>query len=159
MPVILHETVIASPVLPVWLFFMDPVKNLPAINPPGDAVVIESADLPVRAGSTIAIVARDPLGRRIRWKSRITVFTPPRPVVFGLEARFVDEQIDGPFASWKHEHEFEAIDDKTTRMVDRITYKPPLGLLGFVVDWLYLRWKLRAMLKHRGRVVKKKLER
>ena len=159
MPVILHETVIQAAVLPVWMFFMDPVKNLPAISPPGDAVVIESADLPMREGAAIAIAARDPLGRRIRWQSRITVFTTPHPVVFGLEARFVDEQVAGPFAMWKHEHEFEAIDDATTRMVDRITYKPPLGALGFVIDWLYLRWKLRATLKHRGNALKQKLER
>lgn len=158
MPVVIHETIIAAPVVKVWLFFTDPVKNLPAISPPGDAVVIESADLPIKEGSRVVIAARDVLGRRLTWESRITVMTPPRPVVFGLEARFVDEQVRGPFASWKHEHEFEAVDDKTTRMVDRVSYKPPMGFLGFALDWLYLRWKVRAMLNFRGRALCNQLE-
>lgn len=159
MPVIEQHTIVAAPIARVWQFFTDPVKNLPLISPPTDAVVIESADLPLREGSHLIIAARDPFGRRILWRSLIEQFTPPRAVVFGVEARFVDVQVSGPFAAWRHAHEFEAVDDKTTRIVDRITYKPPLGLLGLPLDWLYLRWRLRSMLKYRARAVRKAIER
>ncbi len=158
MPVIVHETILAAPVERVWLFFTDPVRNLPAISPPGDAVVIESADLPLKEGSVIEVATKDPFGRQVRWSSRITVFTPPRPVVFGVEARLVDEQVSGPFARWRHEHEFEAIDAKTTRLLDRVVYKPRHGVAGFILDWLIIRWKIRGTLKYRDRALRKMLE-
>jgi ligand-binding SRPBCC domain-containing protein len=121
--------------------------------------VIESADLPIREGSVIKIAVRDPLGRRLRWESRIAVFSPPHPVVFGMEARFVDVQMAGPFAMWTHEHEFEAVDDKRTRVLDRVTYKPPMGFMGFIADWLYVRWKIRRMLAFREKALRAALER
>ena len=42
----------------------------------------------------------------------------------------MDIQVKGPFVTWRHEHEFEAMDDQTTRIIDRITYKPPYGFFG-----------------------------
>lgn len=155
MPIIHHETIVPASIGRVWLFFTDPVKNLPAISPPSSAVVIESADLPIKEGSRVIIAAKDPIGRRIRWESRIEIFNPPHPVISGMEARFVDVQMSGPFAAWKHEHEFEALDSKTTRMVDRVTYRPPFGVLGFVADWAMIRWQLRSMLRYRGNALRK----
>lgn len=155
MPIIHHETIVPASIGRVWLFFTDPVKNLPAISPPSSAVVIESADLPIKEGARIVIAAKDPLGRRIRCDSRIEVFSPPHPVISGMEARFVDVQLSGPFAAWKHEHEFEAVDSKTTRMVDRVTYRPPFGMLGFIADWLLIRWQLRSMLRYRSNALRK----
>ena len=64
-------------------------------------------------------------------------------VVFGEEARFVDEQESGPFKSWRHEHDFERIDEKNTRMLDRVTYRVPFGPIGAIVDWIYLRRKIK----------------
>lgn len=58
---------------------------------------------------------------------------------------FVDVQEAGPFASWRHEHRFEAVrqgeeqgEEEATaspggRMVDRIEYRLPLGPLGDLV--------------------------
>ena len=155
MPIIHHETIVAASIGRVWLFFSDPVKNLPAVSPPSAAVVIESADLPVKEGARIVVAARDPLGRSIRCESRIETFSPPHPVISGMEARLVDVQVSGPFAAWKHEHEFEALDSKTTRVVDRITYRPPFGAVGFLADWLLIRWHLRSMLRYRSNALRK----
>lgn len=154
-PTIHHETLVPASIARVWMFFTDPVKNLPVISPPSSAVVIESADLPIQEGSKLTIAAKDPIGRRIRWESRIESFTPPHAVISGMEARFVDVQVTGPFVAWKHEHEFEAVDSKTTRVVDRITYRPPFGALRFVADWLLIRWQLRSMLKYRSKALRK----
>lgn len=46
---------------------------------------------------------------------------------------FEDEQIDGPFASWMHRHDFEDIDSDTCRLKDSINYALPGSGLG---DWI-----------------------
>src|SRR5688500_7103793 len=119
MPTLEFETIIAAPLQRVWEIFSD-VNSLIAISPPADRVEIESADVPIGAGSRIVIIAAGPLGRRMRWVAKIVEHRPPHAVVFGEEARFVDEQESGPFKSWRHEHEFERVDEKTTRVIDRV---------------------------------------
>jgi ligand-binding SRPBCC domain-containing protein len=157
MPVLEFESTIAAPLEKVWAFHQDVQRSLPALSPPGDDVQIESADLPVTMGSRIVILAKGPLGR-IRWVARIIDSQPPHAVVFGEEARFVDEQESGPFKLWRHEHEFERIDGKTTRLLDRITYRVPLGPIGWIGDWLIVRRRLRAMFKHRHAATRRLLE-
>ncbi|HYO10715.1 MAG TPA: SRPBCC family protein [Tepidisphaeraceae bacterium] len=149
MPTLDFAVTVAAPLARVWAFHEDVVAALPALSPAGDDVRVESADVPVRAGSRICINARGPLGRRIRWVARIVEHVPPHAVVFGEEARFVDVQERGPFASWRHEHEFEAVDAKTTRCVDRVTYRVPLGPIGWIADLLLVRPKLVAMFRYR----------
>jgi ligand-binding SRPBCC domain-containing protein len=56
------------------------------------------------------------------------------------------------------EHEFERIDEKTTRMLDRVTYRVPYWPIGWIADALIIRRKLRAMFRHRSEAVKKLLE-
>jgi uncharacterized protein (TIGR01777 family) len=43
---------------------------------------------------------------------------------------FVDEQVVGPFARWRHHHGFEPLGTGRCRYVDRIEYRLPLGVLG-----------------------------
>jgi uncharacterized protein (TIGR01777 family) len=40
--------------------------------------------------------------------------------------QFCDEQVAGPFSSWKHVHHFSAENGVSTRLTDRITYELPL---------------------------------
>jgi ligand-binding SRPBCC domain-containing protein len=98
-----------------------------------------------------------PLGR-VRWVARITQHQPPHAVVFGEEARFVDEQESGPFKFWRHEHEFERIDAKTTRIVDRLTYRVGYGPIGLVADVALVRPKLKRLFRYRHDQVRKLLE-
>ena len=148
MPTLEFETTVTAPLAAVWAFHEDVTTSLPALSPPGDQVRIESADLPVRVGSKIVILAKGPVGK-LRWVAKIVEHKPPRAVVFGEEARFVDEQESGPFKSWRHEHDFEAIDAKTTRVFDRVTYRVGWGPIGWVADAILVRRKLAAMFRHR----------
>ena len=109
----------------------------------------ESADLPIRAGSRVVSTSKGLFGRRMRCVARIVEHRPPHGVIFGQEARLVDEQAEGPFAYWQHEHEFEAVDAKTTRVVDRVKYGLRWGPIGWVLDWLVGRRKIRAILEYR----------
>lgn len=156
MPTIEFETTVAAPLAKVWALHQD-VSNLVALSSPRDEVRIERADLPPTVGGRLVIHAKGPLGA-IRWVARFVEIVPPHAVVFGEEARFVDEQESGPFKRWRHAHEFEAIDAKTTRIVDRITYTVGYGPLGALADFLLVRPRLRAMFRHRHATTKRMLE-
>jgi ligand-binding SRPBCC domain-containing protein len=159
-PVLEFETTIAAPLERVWAFYSDPVKALPALTPPDIEVSMESADRPVQVGSRIILNIRQPLlqRRRVRWVAKIVEHRPPHPVAFGEEARFVDEQESGPFKMWRHEHDFERIDEKTTRMLDRVTYRVPFGPIGWIADFVFVRRQLAEMFRYRHEQTRKILE-
>jgi ligand-binding SRPBCC domain-containing protein len=150
MPTIEFACLVPAPLDRAWAFHQDVHAALPALSPPEAQVRIESAEpLPPRVGTVVTITARGPLGKRLRWVARYVEFVPPHPVAFGEEARFVDEQESGPFKSWRHAHEFEHVDEKTTRMLDRITYVVPFGPIGWIADALFVRRQIKAMFRHR----------
>jgi ligand-binding SRPBCC domain-containing protein len=157
-PTLEFETIVAAPLAKVWAFYDDPVAGLPALSPPEADVRLESADVPVQVGSRIVIDAKGPMGRRIRWIAKIVEHRPPHAVVFGEEARFVDEQESGPFKSWRHEHDFERVDEKTTRVIDRVTYAVSFGPIGWIADLVFVRPKLNAMFRYRHEQTKRLLD-
>jgi ligand-binding SRPBCC domain-containing protein len=81
--------------------------------------------------------------------SRITSYDPP--------TSFVDEQVTGPFASLRHEHEFHN-DGGGTRMLDRLTFSTPLGPLGLAAEFLFLEGYLRRLILTRAKFLKKLAE-
>ena len=60
-------------------------------------------------------------GVPIRWRTGIIEWTPER--------RFVDEQEMGPFAFWRHTHEFQSR-YTATKIRDVVEYAEPFGVLG-----------------------------
>jgi uncharacterized protein (TIGR01777 family) len=70
-------------------------------------------------------------GVPVRWQSRIENWDPPR--------RFVDTQVEGPYASWHHTHEFIPVANGTL-MRDIVRYRLPLGWIGSVIAG----WKVDA---------------
>ncbi len=55
----------------------------------------------------------------IKWVARHTAYEKPY--------LFVDEQVKGPFRSWRHEHRIEAAIDGAI-LIDHIFYEPPFGM-------------------------------
>jgi ligand-binding SRPBCC domain-containing protein len=94
----------------------------------------------IGAGETVTWQARH-LGLRWTLTSRVTEFEP--------SARFVDEQVSGPFASFRHEHRFEAVPEGTL-MVDDWRHTAPLGPLGRVADALVLGRLMTNLLRMRN---------
>jgi ligand-binding SRPBCC domain-containing protein len=157
MPTLEFETPIAAPMAEVWGFFENVTHAIPAIYSPADRIQVEHADLPPAVGGKVIILARGPFGT-FRMVAKFVENRPPHAVAFGEEARFVDEQESGPFKSWRHEHDFERIDEKNTRMLDRVTYRVPFGAIGIIADWIYVRRRIKAMFKYRSEAVKRALE-
>lgn len=77
---------------------------------------------------------------------------------YELNRQFIDEQIEGPFRSWVHRHEFEDVGGRT-RLTDRVEYLLPGGplverLLSYLVGPM-----LGRMFRHRHRITKQNCER
>ena len=96
---------------------------LARLIPPASGVrIVRAAEL--RDGSEVELsVPVGPLRRR--WIARHSAVHDPDG--------FVDEQIDGPFAAWRHEHRFQR-SEGGARLVDDLTYTPPGGKLANLVD-------------------------
>ena len=98
----------------VFEFFSD-AFNLEKITPPLLKFHVVTAP-PIRMQEGTEIEYRLKIrGIPMRWRSRITVWDPPR--------RFVDEQLHGPYRLWVHEHRFTE-DAGGTSCEDSVEYAP-----------------------------------
>lgn len=78
---------------------------------------------------------------RQKLTSRITEYQ--RPFLF------VDEMSKGAFKSLRHEHLFEEHDGKTL-MKDKLVFKAPLGIFGWIIERIILKWYMERFLEHRN---------
>jgi uncharacterized protein (TIGR01777 family) len=100
----------------VFDFFSSP-HNLEAITPPELHFLITSAPDAIERGSLIAY-RLSLRGVPIRWKTLIARW-------FSSEG-FVDVQLHGPYALWRHEHGFRDVPGGT-ELTDRVSYVVPLA--------------------------------
>jgi ligand-binding SRPBCC domain-containing protein len=77
-------------------------------------------------------------------RSRIEAFDRPR--------HFRDVMVEERFASFAHDHDFEAIPDGTL-MRDVLVFRSPFGLIGRFVDWLVLTRYLTKLLRERNAAI------
>ncbi|MFN8277048.1 MAG: SRPBCC family protein [Chitinophagales bacterium] len=68
---------------------------------------------------------------------------------------FIDEQRFGPYDLWHHRHEFKAVEGGV-EMLDEVHYKIPLGPLGQLANWLFVRRQLEGIFEYRKRVLEEK---
>ena len=133
------------PVELVFAFFANP-SNLPHLMPPELEVRVEDARLeappprpvaadPARRFRSIAagvgsevLVSFCPIGwlpQRVSWTAKI--------VEFEWNSHFIDEQVRGPFASFRHRHGSVAETREGvegTLVTDAIEYALPVGIVG-----------------------------
>jgi ligand-binding SRPBCC domain-containing protein len=62
---------------------------------------------------------------------------------------FVDEQREGPFKFFRHEHRFTAVGNGT-RMMDRVEYAAPFGPIGRIAERVVLDRYLRHLIDVRN---------
>jgi ligand-binding SRPBCC domain-containing protein len=110
---------------------------------------MEASDEQAVAGVTSGPIG---LGQSVTWKARhfgIAWTMTSHIVGYDRPDRFVDEQVEGPFSRFHHEHEFAAT-VRGTRMTDRVRFDAPLGLLGDTVERLILARYLRRLIQTRN---------
>jgi ligand-binding SRPBCC domain-containing protein len=100
-------------------------------------------------GRTSGLIGAD---ETVTWRARhfgLTWSMTSRVTGFDRPARFVDEQVSGPFASFRHEHRFAAVPGGTL-MIDDWRHAAPFGPLGRIADALVLRRHMHASLVTRN---------
>ena len=102
----------------------------------------------IELGETVTWQAKH-FGIRQTLTSKITEFDRPN--------LFVDEMVDGAFESIRHEHHFTRVDNHTL-MKDVFVFESPLGVLGRLANFLFLKKYMRKLLVERNRVIKEAAE-
>lgn len=110
--------------------------------------VILTVDLPEKtyAGQVIQYkVSPLPL-LRTRWVTEITHLEKNR--------FFVDEQRQGPYRIWHHQHHFKAVEGGV-EMKDIVHYELPMGILGDLMNRLFIRQKIEKIFEFRTMALEK----
>lgn len=122
---------IAAPVEEVFAFHLD-TRNAARISPPEAKVLSVEGTFPLEQGAVVTMRMRPgPLAPAQTWRVRVATLERP-----GL---LVDVAESSPFAEWRHEHRFTPLGPSSTLLTDRVTYRPPLGVLGAVGDRVLVR--------------------
>jgi ligand-binding SRPBCC domain-containing protein len=127
----------------VFPFFESP-QNLALITPPSLRFrLVRPGSVTMQKGAIIDYTIRLG-GMRVRWRSRISTYEPP--------VRFVDEQVKGPYAYWRHTHRFES-SALGTVLIDEVVYALPAAMPSLVegtVHSLYVRPSLERIFDYRA---------
>jgi uncharacterized protein len=107
----------------VWPYFCDE-HNLQELTPPFLQFAVLGKSTPAIGEGTLIDYRLRLQGLPLRWQSRIEEWAPAR--------RFVDTQVRGPYAHWRHAHEFAPVGGGTL-MRDVVRYRLPGGRLGSAV--------------------------
>lgn len=139
---------IDAPLETVFAFHAD-AGNLEAITPAFLRFrILTPMPIEMRRGARIEY-ALSLFGVPVRWRTRITEWEPG--------VRFVDEQESGPYARWRHVHEFEARGGSTL-VRDTVEYALPLGPVGALAHVLLVERTLARIFDFRRDATRRLLE-
>jgi ligand-binding SRPBCC domain-containing protein len=128
-----------------WEFLSDP-KNLKVITPEYMGFnILSGAEKNAYPGQIIQYTVSPVLGIPLRWVTELT------HVVTG--SYFVDEQRFGPYSFWHHKHFIHSTENGVV-MEDIVDYKLPMGILGKIFHWLYVKRKLKQIFNYRENKLK-----
>lgn len=130
-----------------WDFFSRP-ENLNEITPDDMRFEILTKDIPsMYAGQIVQYNVTPFPFFTTGWVTEIT----------HVEHRklFVDEQRFGPYAFWHHQHHFEEVDGGVL-MTDILHYRVPLGVVGKLVDALFIQKKVKGIFDYRFKLLENK---
>ena len=122
--------------------------HLDSTRQTGERVLAGPASGQLQLGDVVTWEARH-FGIRQRLTMKITAAAPPQ--------HFRDELVRGAFKTLRHDHYFEAIEGGT-RVRDVFEFRSPFGVVGRLVDKLFLRRYLTNFLQTRNTILKQALE-
>lgn len=89
------------------------------------------------------------LGKKRLLKIKISALDSP--------ASFTDEMVEGDLRSMKHEHHFKQVENGTI-MIDLFYFQTPYGMIGKILNRVYLTRYLRRLLEQRNQFIKEYAE-
>tara|TARA_B100001142_G_scaffold225013_1_gene223178 strand:+ start:46 stop:510 length:465 start_codon:yes stop_codon:yes gene_type:complete len=142
---IIRKQLIRSNINDLWLFMSSP-ENLQVITPTWMDFKITSNNNKQKMypGMIITYKVTPLLGIPLNWMTEITHIKK--------HEIFVDEQRIGPYKIWHHQHIFEKKEDGIL-MTDIITYSLPFGLLGSLVNKLFVKKRVHKIFDYRNNIV------
>lgn len=126
----------------IWTFISSP-ENLSTITPAYMKFRITSKHKKnhMYAGMLISYKVTPVLNIPLNWVTEITHVKE--------NSYFIDNQKSGPYKIWHHEHHIQAIDGGV-KMIDKLSYQLPFGLLGSLVERLFVRKKIMDIFQFRN---------
>lgn len=138
MPTLVFESVLPCSPTKLWEFHAS-AEALAKLTPPDRKIQLLSEDLEVRQGAVHTMRVRQ-YGIWMLWVAKITTVEPPN--------RFCDVAEKSPFKKWEHCHEFLPHENGAL-LRDFVTYELPFGVLGRLVDWLFVRRSIENLFHYR----------
>lgn len=129
-----------------WDFFSQP-DNLGKITPPYmNFKILSRSDAGEMYPGMIITYKLSPLfSFTLKWSTEITQIREHK--------YFIDNQIQGPYKIWHHEHHFKEINNGT-EMRDVLFYGVPFGLLGQILHKLFIRKRVQEIFDFRETKIK-----
>lgn len=150
MPTIEVHTDIHAPIERCYDLSRDIGFHVRSLEHTGERAIAGRTDGLIELGESVTWQAKH-LGMTRRMTVKITAMDRPH--------HFRDEQTDGPFKCFMHNHYFEDLGSGQTRMIDRVVFESPFRPIGWVVDRLLLSGYLTRLIASRGRAIRRELER
>ncbi|MBL7871549.1 MAG: SRPBCC family protein [Cyclobacteriaceae bacterium] len=100
------------------------------------------------------------LNQKVRWQATHLGFRQTLEIQITKYTRpfyFSDEMVKGIFKTLIHDHFFYDMNDETM-MVDHFYFESPLGLLGELANFIFLKQYLTRLLTQRNEVIKEYAE-
>lgn len=131
----------------IWDFISSP-GNLKKITPPymGFDITSENLSEKMYPGMIISYKVSPLFNFKMNWVTEITQVRE--------KEYFVDEQREGPYTLWHHQHHIYAIDEGVL-MTDLVTYRPPFGFLGSLANQFLIKKQLNEIFEFRREALKR----
>ena len=145
MPVIEHQQLINAPVEVCFDLARNVDIHTQTASKTTERAVSGVTEGLLEQGDTVTWEAIH-FGIKQRLAAKVTLMEKPH--------KFVDVMVKGAFHSFVHTHQF--IEEAGgTIMIDKFQYKSPFGLIGVVVDKLFLEKYMKAFIVSRAKELKK----
>ncbi len=139
------ETQLNMPIEEAWNFFSRP-ENLSKISPKEIGFkILNKVPSEMYEGLIINYKVKPLLGITMPWSSEITKIEKHK--------YFIDSQLSGPYKIWHHQHFFEE-NEKGTLLKDIVHYEMPLGVLGKLAHFLFVKAKVQGIFDYREIAIK-----
>lgn len=148
MPAIHLTTFINAPVQRVFDLSRSINLHKKSLERTGEIAVAGTTTGLINLNETVTWQAKH-LGKKRLLKIKISALDSP--------VSFTDEMMEGDLRSMRHEHHFKQVENGTI-MIDLFYFETPYGMIGKILNRVYLTRYLRRLLEHRNQFIKEYAE-